>query len=268
MTEKSHPHLFLTNDDGAHSLALEALIKELHPHYRLSVVIPDTPRSGISKAVTFDKPLRFEKGNTIAGQPIIETTGTPADAVAWCRTYCKDCQLVVSGPNLGLNVSVHSILTSGTVGAAIEAATWSIPAISFSIETPSENWFFPNNTDVNVEEVARRAHRLIDHVISHGLPQGVDFLNVNFPTRLDASTPTRVACPTRIRFINRLKRRTDPQGNQYYWIAGKEKRIVPDKSDVYITTRDLHIVISPISIKLADEKLLEATRDYLKPIFL
>jgi len=268
MTEASHPHLFLTNDDGARSVALEALIKELHPHYRLSIVIPDNPRSGISKAVTFDRPLRFEKGHSLAGQPVIETTGTPADAVAWCRTYCKDCNLVVSGPNLGLNVSIHSILTSGTVGAAIEAATWGIPAISFSIETPSENWFFPNKTDVNVVEVARRAHRLIDHVIGNSLPQGVDLLNVNFPIGLDGSTPMRVASPTRLRFINRLKKRIDPQGNQYYWIEGKEKKKVPNNSDVHITTRDMHIVISPLSIKLADEELLKITQDYLKPIFL
>ncbi|MFX1564277.1 MAG: hypothetical protein ACFFDP_13320, partial [Promethearchaeota archaeon] len=125
--------------------------------------------------------------------------------------------------------------------------------------------FFPSNADVNVEEAAKRAHKLIDYVLNHGLPHDVNLLNVNFPLGLDASTPIRVASPTYIRFINRLRERTDPQGNRYYWIVGKEKRKVPRDSDVHIATKDLHVVISPLSIALADDKLLVATRDFLKP---
>jgi 5'-nucleotidase len=202
----------------------------------------------------------------IDGQGIIETSGTPADAVTWCRTFHPRVKLVVSGLNLGLNVSLHSMLTSGTVGAAIEAALWSIPAIAFSIETPSQNWFFPTHTDANVAEAARRAHRLIAFVLEHGLPPGVDFLNVNFPGRLDSSTTVDVACPTRIRFSNRLQQRSDPQRVQYFWVKGRAVQRIPQTSDVYAATTSLHVVITPVSIALADEALVKTTRSFLKSL--
>jgi 5'-nucleotidase len=266
MTESSRVHLLLTNDDGPQSLGLRALISELRPHYELVVCVPSRPRSGISKAVTFDKPLRFGEGPMIDGQRVIETSGTPADAVTWGRTYHPRVKLVVSGLNLGLNVSLHSMLTSGTVGAAIEAALWSIPAIALSIETDSQNWFFPMHTDANVTEAAHRAHRLIDFVLEHGLPHGVDLFNVNFPGSLDSSTPTDIACPTRIRFSNRLQERADPQRVQYYWVKGKPIRRLAPTCDVYAATTRLHAVITPVSIALADDALVETTRDFLKPV--
>ena len=266
MTQPSHPLLLLTNDDGPQSLGLRALVAELRSHYELVICVPSKPRSGISKAVTFDKPLRFGEGFVIDGQKVIETSGTPADAVTWCRTYHPRVKLVVSGLNMGLNVSLHSMLTSGTVGAAIEAALWSIPAIAFSIETSSENWFFPTHTDANVTEAARRAHRLIDFVLEHGLPPAVDFLNVNFPGSLDSSTPVDIARPTRIRFSNRLQQRADPQRVQYFWVKGKRVQRVPQTSDVYAATTRLHAVITPVSIALADEALVETTRSFLQPL--
>lgn len=266
MAQSPRPDILLTNDDGPQSSALRALVSELHSRYELVICVPSKPRSGISKAVTFDKPLRFGEGPMIDGQRVIETSGTPADAVTWCRTYHPRVKLVVSGPNLGLNVSLHSMLTSGTVGAAIEAALWSIPAIAFSIETDSQNWFFPTHTDANVAEAARRAHRLIDFVVEHGLPPGVDFLNVNFPKSLDSSTPVDIVRPTRLRFTNRLQQRADPQRVQYYWVKGKAVQRLARACDVYSATTSLHAVITPVSIALADEALVETTRDFLKPL--
>ena len=268
MSKKLQPHIFITNDDGPHSHALEALIKKLQHDYKLTVVVPDRPRSGISKAVTFDAPLRFFTGKNIAGHPIIETTGTPANAIVWCRTHSPDVALVVVGPNLGMNVSLHSMLTSGTVGAAFEAALWGIPAIAFSIETPSESWFNPSDKDANVVEAARRTHAIVNHVIQQGLPPGVDLLNVNYPQGLDKSTPTKVAKSTPIRFLNRFIKRKDPQGVEYHWIAGKPVRNISSTSDVYIATKDYQVVISPIGLmKIVDDGLIESTQNHFLPLF-
>jgi 5'-nucleotidase len=115
-------------------------------------------------------------------------------------------------------------------------------------------------------EAARRAHRLIEFVLQRGLPPGVDFLNVNFPGSLDSSTPVDIACPTRIRFSNRLQQRSDPQRVQYFWVKGKAVQQIPRTSDVYAATTSLHVVITPISIALADDALVETTRDFLRPL--
>jgi len=260
------PHIFITNDDGATSPGLRALIAELSPHYKLTVVVPRQPRSGISKAVSFDVPLRFTPGPTIAGQQVLETTGTPADAVIYARSQLKDISMILSGINLGLNVSLHSMLTSGTLGAAVEAALWGFPALALSIETPSHNWFFPSECDVNVEEAARRTRRIVELVLKNGLPRGVDLLNVNFPHPLDSSTPVHITSPARLRFRNTLQRRVDPQGNAYHWIAGKPIRRLPPTSDVHIAAVKCHISISPISLTLTDSEKIGAVRRLLSTL--
>ncbi len=262
----THSHIFYTNDDSARSPALRYFIKELMPHYKLTVVVPDRPRSGISKAISFSKPIRFTQGPAIDTQPIIETSGTPGDAITWCRTYSPDVDLVISGPNLGLNVSAHSILTSGTVGAAIEASLWKIPAIAFSIDTPSNTWFIPQDSGANYQEAAQHTRAIINHVLTQGLPTGIDFLNVSFPSNVDVNTPIVVAKPQRVRFNNQLKPRTDPHGMEYHWIHGTEKPQPTKTNDVYLSVKDKKIVISPICIALSDDKLIKTTQNYLQPL--
>ncbi|MFW9831876.1 MAG: 5'/3'-nucleotidase SurE [Candidatus Thorarchaeota archaeon] len=266
MPKDSRPHIFFTNDDSARSPAFQHFVKELKQDYKLTILVPDKPVSGISKTLTFNEPIRFIKGESIDGQSIIETTGTPADAVTWCRTYIPDIDLVISGPNLGLNVSAHSILTSGTVGAAIEAALWKIPAIAFSIGAPSHTWFIPGESNANYQKAAQRARIIIGHVLSSGWPKGTSFLNVSFPTDVNENTPIVVAKPTPVRFINRLRQRKDPHGMEYYWIVGKEKSGIPKTSDVYQATTESKIVISPISLALSDDTLLESARQFLNPL--
>ncbi len=262
----TRPHIFYTNDDSVRSPALRHFIKVLRPHYKLTVVVPDRPRSGISKAISFNEPIRFTEGPTIDDQPIIETTGTPGDAVTWCRTYSPEVNLVMSGPNLGLNVSAHSILTSGTVGAAIEAALWKIPAIAFSIDTPSNTWFIPGDSGANYQEAARRTQKIIDLVVTQGLPAGIDFLNVSFPSTVNETTPIVVAKPDRIRFTNILRSRRDPHGMEYHWIVGKERPRPLKTCDVYLSVREKKIVISPISITLSDDLIVESTRQFIEPL--
>ncbi|MFX1319275.1 MAG: 5'/3'-nucleotidase SurE [Promethearchaeota archaeon] len=259
-------HIFFTNDDGARSPALPSFIEELFPHYKLTVIVPDRPRSGISKAISFNEPIRFFKGPKFAEQTIIESSGTPGDAITWCLTYCPDVDLVISGPNLGLNVSAHSILTSGTVGAAIEAALWKIPAIAFSIETPSNTWFIPQDSDANYKEAAKHTREIINLILEKGMPAGSDFLNISFPADVDANTPIEVAKPQRIRFTNRLKSRIDPHGMEYHWIHGKENPQPVKATDVYFSLKEKKIVISPICISLSEDKLIETTRRFFQPL--
>ena len=44
--------------------------------------------------------------------------------------------MVVSGINIGENLTIQDILASGTVAAAMEAALLGIPSVAFSMEVP------------------------------------------------------------------------------------------------------------------------------------
>ncbi len=262
MSKITRAHIFLTNDDSARSPALPAFIRELKSKYELTVVVPEKPLSGISKALSFNIPIRFIEGQHIENQPIIETTGTPADAVTWCRTYLPDIDLIIAGPNLGLNVSAHSIYTSGTVGAILEAALWKIPGIAFSIDTPSHTWFTPNDSGAHYHEAAQRSHQIISYILTHGLPPNVDFLNVSLPHNVDEKTPIQIAETIPVRFNNRFQPRTDPHGVEYYWIHGEEIEDLPTTSDVYLAARKSQIVICPISIQLSNVALVKKTQQH------
>jgi 5'-nucleotidase len=266
LPKTSRAHIFLTNDDSIRSPALPAFIRALKSKYKLTVVIPEKPLSGISKALSFNIPIRFTKGQQIENQPIIETSGTPADAVTWCRTYLPDIDLIISGPNLGLNVSAHSIYTSGTVGAVLEAALWKIPGIAFSLDTPSHTWFTPNDSGAHYEEAAQRSQQIIAHILAHGLPSGVDFLNVSLPHDVDEKTPIQIAQTIRVRFDNRFQPRTDPHGVEYYWIHGDEIQDLSTTSDVFLAARKFQIVICPISIQLSNATLVKTTQQHFSPL--
>ncbi|HAR20679.1 MAG TPA: 5'/3'-nucleotidase SurE, partial [Cytophagales bacterium] len=87
-------------------------------------------------AITIGEPLRLDPVNDLFEDVQAYTcSGTPADCVKLAKHLIlkdKKPDLVVSGINHGSNTSV-SVLYSGTMSAAIEAALEGIPAIGFSL---------------------------------------------------------------------------------------------------------------------------------------
>lgn len=126
--------ILLVNDDGIASPGLRALYRALRAATRQAVlaVAPAAERSGMSHAITIDRGLaaapRLEDG--FFGFAV---DGTPADCakLALDRICGEPPRLVVSGINDGPNAG-RSILYSGTVGAALEAAVEGRPAMAVS----------------------------------------------------------------------------------------------------------------------------------------
>ena len=67
--------------------------------------------------------------------------------------------LVVSGINIGPNLGIDDLLTSGTLGATFEAAIRGVPAIAVS-------YCLSELTDKM-------------HVLEHGMPEDVDIVSIN-----------------------------------------------------------------------------------------
>lgn len=126
--------ILLVNDDGIDAPGLRALYTALRGVLRRPVlaVAPSHERSGQGHAITLDRPL-------MAGARLHDgffgfaVDGTPADCTKLAlATLCpQPPALVVSGINDGPNVG-RSILYSGTLGAALEAAVLGFPALAVS----------------------------------------------------------------------------------------------------------------------------------------
>ena len=232
--------ILLTNDDGLESLGIRVLIDALSKENDIfvRVIAPSSEKSAVAKSLTFHKPLRLIDIKKEENLDIYEITGTPADAVLFGITH-KDFErpdLVISGVNLGLNLCMHSILTSGTVAAAIEASIQGIPAIAMSMETKKQYWFSTKRSERYkevIEEIVKFVIELVEIIKNKGFPTGIDILNINFPEKYKYSErKLKVTRPCRSRFVNYPEKRLDPRGVPYFWIAGNEIENIPENTDL------------------------------------
>ena len=130
------PLILVTNDDGITAKGIGTLVRLMKTIARVVVVAPDSPQSAMGHAITISKPLRLDK-TEIYGNDVLayQCSGTPADCVKLAKNQVlknKLPDMVVSGINHGSNTST-SVLYSGTMSAAIEAALEGIPSIGFSV---------------------------------------------------------------------------------------------------------------------------------------
>ncbi len=132
------PSILLTNDDGVSSVGLWAAYEALAPIADITVVAPATQQSAVGRSISIFEPLRATK-ILLNDVPAWSVAGKPTDAVIIGLYALKlNPDLVVSGINIGENLSFESIMTSGTVGAALEASNQGTKSIAFSLQVEDQ----------------------------------------------------------------------------------------------------------------------------------
>ncbi len=130
--------ILVTNDDGISAPGLAALVARLSADgHSVYLIAPETNQSGIGKAVRY--PARIREVRYPGAERAWSIDSTPATAVLTGLQLLLDEEpdLVISGVNKGPNMGIEDILTSGTVGAALEAVVHGIPSIAASLATDS-----------------------------------------------------------------------------------------------------------------------------------
>ena len=137
----SKPLILATNDDGIQSGFLLAMVKELAKIGEVMVCAPNGERSWIGHAISRTQKLTPKEEKSYPVQAF-SLNGTPADCInlAFGNLLSRPPDLVVSGINLGYNITLPMILSSGTVGAALEGALLGIPAMAASMALPVEKF--------------------------------------------------------------------------------------------------------------------------------
>jgi 5'-nucleotidase len=151
-------NILLTNDDSYDSplfhILYDTLIKLKH---KVDCIMPSAEQSWKGKSMT-----RFGKLNaaevSIEGRTFHTFDGTPADCVNFgLHHVCLDKpQLVISGINMGYNVSLSYILSSGTVGAALEGYLDGVPSLSISQQLNKELFKYWHDNRGFPEEATQR----------------------------------------------------------------------------------------------------------------
>ncbi|TAE23375.1 MAG: 5'/3'-nucleotidase SurE [Cytophagales bacterium] len=251
------PLIVVTNDDGITSHGIRTLIEIMQKLGTVVVVAPNAPQSGMGHAITIANPLRLYPSDIFGDTIAYECSGTPADCVKLAKHHVlKDRapDLVVSGINHGYNTSI-SVLYSGTMSAAIEAAIEGIPAIGFSLGDFSRQPDFSHVRD-HVEQIVRQ-------VLENGLDKGVA-LNVNFPPRAaEDIRGIRVCRQANAKWQEVFDERRDPHGRRYFWLDGDFVNFDThaEDTDVYAVENNYTSVV-PCQYDLTAYKTAETIRGW------
>lgn len=185
-------NILLTNDDSHISPLFHFVIDKLKPLGDVTIVVPKEEQSWTGKSISRFRPLYLDQILLRDGQAYC-VDGTPADCtnLGIHHVFTKKPDLVVSGINIGINAGLGFMLSSGTVGACLEANLAGIPALALSQSLDS--WVFRAWGDersfppAEVERLWKQTDVLFDAVWEH-LTGRRDFLqrpvtwNVNFPS--------------------------------------------------------------------------------------
>ncbi len=238
--------ILAANDDGIKSWGLSALYNAASHVGNTTVVTPQYQKSATAKSLTINSIIRYMEDTLITNEPAFAIDGLPADSVPMgMHILGEKPHLVVSGINLGENCSYHNILTSGTCAIGYEAATNKIPAICFSSNVPRREVFYHvQKHDFSV--VKDLSAEIIKSVHNSQWPEGLAFLNVNFPYQVSLDTPIHMTIPSIRTYTNQVTMGKDPRGNSYFWIIGEPFDEFPAGTDAWAVKQRKEISISPI----------------------
>jgi len=263
-TQKMRPTILLVNDDGINSIGLLVVKKELEKLGNVVIVAPSDKKSGAGKSISVHDTVKAMKAQLSDGSEAYTITGTPADAYFFAsdKVLKNPPDLLVSGINLGENVGIDSVLSSGTMGAAFEAAIHDTPAISascYATSLPSSR----SDGEVSMRELKLTASitsKVAEYVLKNGMPEGVDVISINVPK---GANPEKIKI-TEIYYKgykNTYIERDD--GYEMCWDFTVYLDVGPE-TDLYAARKEGYISITPIKVRFSHNKA--ALKDLLKSL--
>ena len=229
----------VTNDDGLDCIFLHELVHALRDAgHSLAVVAPKKEQSWMGASKSRNRPVHAERVDGRAGSPDSATPtlarksagsgdpalqqkyhlgcptwsvdGTPSDCVNIALDHLLPADFkpdaVLSGINIGLNVSLGFIIASGTLGGAWEGALHGLPAIAYSQDLSSEIYerikASGDRPDAELHAIlkisAQHAARLTPQFVAATPPQSWIVHNVNFPHPCHPDSELRRTVPARV----------------------------------------------------------------------
>lgn len=256
------PTILVINDDGINSIGLSTLVNKLKKLGELIIVTPSDERSGMGKAISIGE-INVASTNYSDGIHAYSTTGTPADSflIAVNKIMKRKPDLLVSGINIGPNLGIDDILTSGTIGATFEAAIHDVPAIavSYCVSKISKILDKHKLSNIDLELAANLAYKVSKHVLENGMPSDVDIISINVPEHADSKKISL----TNLCYDGYNDIHTEIENG--YKIKSWALRHYPDGdpgTDLYAIKKGNYISITPIKLEFFHN--IQAMNDLMK----
>jgi len=228
-------NILLTNDDGINSDGLQKLAKALRSggKHKVTIIAPDTNRSGISHALSI-------LNNPVKLSHLAEDTwccnGFPAECiiVGLKNVLSHMPDLILSGINHGANLGTD-IIYSGTAAAARQASLAGVPGIALSL-AGSNNYYW----DMAVSWAVNHLDKLIAYWKEN------TFVNVNIPNIQKGPLGIITTWPAVKTYNDTITAMNSRDGSLYCFLeAGEENTIYESGSDCDVVSRDF-VSVSPV----------------------
>ena len=254
--------ILVTNDDGVNAEGLWPLVRALHDVGEVCVVAPDRDKSGVGTGMTLLDVVRVhDYSSPVDGVEAYSVEGTPSDCVilATQSLFTAPFDLVVSGINAGANIGLD-VLSSGTVGAALQGFCLNIPSIAVSA-------VYSDTTEVRYAAAARAAQALASGLSEAATSEPL-LLNVNLPdVEPEGIQGVEVTQTGALGYRPNVERRQVGR-RTHYWIRYKlpESPAPSEGSDIWAIRRG-RVSITPMDLGLHSSvpaQLIQALADRVR----
>jgi 5'-nucleotidase len=221
----------------------------------VTVAAPQEQSSGMGRSLpsTSSGIIREEKYRVNGQEWVVYAVGgSPAQAVQHgvLEIRPKRPALVASGINYGENVGLGTTI-SGTVGAAMEAASLGIPALAVSLEAAKE-YHLSYSREIDFSTAAFFTAYFGRLLLAKKMPEDVHLLKVDVPSDATPETPWVVTRVARQGYYEPL-----PPNRASWNVKGplgyKEAAVLEgedEDSDVVVLRKRRMITVTPISLDM------------------
>ncbi len=255
MENNQKPQILLTNDDGIHSPGLWAAAEALAPLGYVHVVAPREQYTSTGRSLPNDSDGVITPQKLVVNGKewtVYAVGGSPAQTVLHgvLEIIQRKPDLVVSGINYGENIG-SGVTISGTVGAALEAATLGIPALAMSLQTsPKDHYSLSKDVDFSV--AAHFTQVFAGKLLRMRMPYDVDVIKVDVPSDATTQTPWIITRQSRERYYHPRpteRMNLEDPGRMKYEIHIEMDH--PEKdSDLQAVMIDRLVSVTPLSFDL------------------
>lgn len=246
--------ILLSNDDGIDSPGLWAAAEALSELGYVTVAAPRDHMSATGRGFAKDADGRITKKKlTVKGQEwdVYAIGGSPSQSVTHgiLEVVPQRPDLVVAGINFGENFATD-VSYSGTVGAAIEAASLGIPALAMSLQLLHED-YDSFHQDVDFTTAAYFTRLFAEKLLIKEMPDDVDVLNVVVPDGATEQTPWKVTRLARMRYFKPyVVRKGKPEDTGYITSNILKDDEIPPDNDIYTVRVEKMVAVTPISLDM------------------
>jgi 5'-nucleotidase len=173
--------------------------------------------------------------------------------------------LVVSGINYGENVA-SDLTTSGTFGAALEAASLGIPALATSMQLKNvAEDYLSHSLDFDFSIAAHFTRLVAAFMLEQPLPDDVDLMNMVVPHEATIDTPIRITRQSKMRYFSPYAKRIGgwEEGGELAASIHVTGNDVEPGTDLHAMLKEKAVSVTPLSLNMtARVSLSEMDKDF------